>query len=58
MPQNQYLASYMYIITAYTSLYYILNHKISNLTAFTCVMASTDQGPELQCLLKVKEDFS
>ena len=42
MPQYQYLASYEYIITAYTSLYYILKDKISNLTTYTCVTASTD----------------
>ena len=42
MPQHQYLASYMYIITVYTFLYYILNNKISNLTTYMCVMASTD----------------
>ena len=37
-------ASYMYILTVYTSLNYILKHKISNLTTYTCVMASTDLG--------------
>ena len=42
MPQHQYLASYLYIISVYTSLYYILKHKISNLTTYTCVMANTD----------------
>ena len=42
MPQHQYLASYVYIITVYTSLYYILKHKISNVTTYTCVMACTD----------------
>ena len=31
MPQHQYLASYVYIITVYTSLYNILKDKISNL---------------------------
>ena len=40
MPQHQYLASYVYIITVYTSLYYILKDKISNLTTYTCM--STD----------------
>ena len=29
MPQHQYLAFFAYIITVYTSLYYILKHKIS-----------------------------
>ena len=29
MPQHQYLAFFVYIITVYTSLYYILKHKIS-----------------------------
>ena len=29
MPQHQLLAFFMYIITVYTSLYYILKHKIS-----------------------------
>ena len=29
MPQHQYLALFVYIITVYTSLYYILKHKIS-----------------------------
>ena len=29
MPQHQYLAFFMYIIAVYTSLYYILKHKIS-----------------------------
>ena len=29
MPQHQYLAFFMYIITVYTSLCYILKHKIS-----------------------------
>ena len=42
MPQHQYLAFFVYIITVYTSLYYILKHKISNVTSYTCVMASTD----------------
>ena len=42
MPQHQYLASYVYTITVYTSLYYILKDKISNLTTYTCVTASTD----------------
>ena len=44
MPQYQYLASYMYIITVYNSLYYILKHKISNLSTYTCVMASKDHS--------------
>ena len=42
MPQHHYLASYVCIITVYTSLYYILKDKISNLTTYTCVTASTD----------------
>ena len=42
MPQHQYLASYVYIIAVFTSLYYILKHKISNVTTYTCVIASTD----------------
>ena len=42
MLQYQYLASYVYIITVYTSLYYILKDNISNLTTYTCVTASTD----------------
>ena len=42
MHQHQYLASYMYIITVYTFLYNILKHKISNLTTYMYVMASTD----------------
>ena len=29
MPQHQHLAFFVYIITVYTSLYYILKHKIS-----------------------------
>ena len=29
MPQHQFLAFFVYIITIYTSLYYILKHKIS-----------------------------
>ena len=29
MPQHRYLAFFVYIITVYTSLYYILKHKIS-----------------------------
>ena len=29
MPQHQYLAFFVYIITVYTSVYYILKHKIS-----------------------------
>ena len=29
MPHHQYLAFFVYIITIYTSLYYILKHKIS-----------------------------
>ena len=35
MPQHQYLASYVYIITVYISLYNILKDKISNLTTYT-----------------------
>ena len=42
MPQHQYLGSYVYIITVYISLYNILKDKISNLTTYTCVTASTD----------------
>ena len=42
MPQHQYSASYVYIITVYISLYNILKDKISNLTTYTCVTASTD----------------
>ena len=42
MPQHQYSASYVYIITVYISLYNILNDKISDLTTYTCVTASTD----------------
>ena len=42
MPQHQYSASYMYIITVNISLYNILKGKISNLTTYSCVMASTD----------------
>ena len=46
MPQHQYLESYMYmyIITVFTSLYYILKHKTSNLTTYTRLVASTDQS--------------
>ena len=42
MPQHQYSVSYVYIITVYISLYNILKNKISNLTTYTCVTASTD----------------
>ena len=42
MPQHPYSASYVYIITVYISLYNILKDKISNLTTYTCVTASTD----------------
>ena len=56
MPQHQYLAFFVYIITVYTSLYYILNHNISKCNNiymcdgkhrpehffFIYVMASTD----------------
>ena len=42
MPQHQYSASYVYIITVYISLYNILKDKISDLTTYTCVTASTD----------------
>ena len=42
MPQHQYSASSVYIITVYISLYNILKDKISNLTTYTCVTASTD----------------
>ena len=42
MPQHRYSASYVYIITVYISLYNILKDKISNLTTYTCVTASTD----------------
>ena len=35
MPQHQYLASYVYTITVFTSLYYILKDKISNLHVTT-----------------------
>ena len=42
LPKHQYLTSCMYIKTVYTSLYYILKDKISNLTTYTCVTASTD----------------
>ena len=42
MPQYWYSASYVYIITVYISLYNILKDKISNLTTYTCVTASTD----------------
>ena len=42
MPQHRYSASYVYIITIYISLYNILKDKISNLTTYTCVTASTD----------------
>ena len=42
MPQHQYSASYVYIITVYISLYNILKNKISNLTTYTCVTASSD----------------
>ena len=42
MPQLQYSSSYVYIITVYISLYNILKDKISDLTTYTCVTASTD----------------
>ena len=42
MPQHQYSASYVYIITVYISLYNILKDKILNLTTYTCVTAGTD----------------
>ena len=42
MPQHQYSASYVYIITVYISLYNILKDNISDLTTYTCVTASTD----------------
>ena len=42
MPQHQYSASYVYIITVFISFYNILKDKISNLTTYTCVTASTD----------------
>ena len=42
MPQHQYSASYVYIIIVYISLYKILKYKISNLTTYTCVTASSD----------------
>ena len=42
MPQHQYSASNVYIITVYISLYNILKDKISDLTTYTCVTASTD----------------
>ena len=42
MHQHRYSASYVNIITVYISLYNILKDKISNLTTYTCVTASTD----------------
>ena len=42
MSQHRYLASYVYIITVYISLYNILKDNILNLTTYTCVTASTD----------------
>ena len=42
MPQHRYSVSYVYIITIYISLYNILKDKISNLTTYSCVTASTD----------------
>ena len=53
LPQHQYLASYMYIITLYISLYYILKPKIPNSTTYTCVMASTDQKRALLFNIKL-----
>ena len=42
MPQHQYLAFFVYVITVFTSLYYILSKRYQNVTTYTCVMASTD----------------
>ena len=53
MPQHQYSASYVYIITVYISLYNILKDKISDLTTYTC---DSKDRPERFLFIRLKKN--